>query len=93
MNDGHSVEKDAPEVRINGVLYVPVTKSNPNVDALLDALIEQWAGEGWRDSYADAPNYLRVVVGDGFESDEGESVIEFIARVTRHLPPGEGGRL
>lgn len=86
----HTTEGATPEVRINGVLYVPVTESNPNVDALLDALVEQWAGEGWRESYADAPGYLRVVVGDDFESGEGESVIEFVARLLTHpLPPEE----
>ena len=69
-----------PEVRVDGVLYVPVTDSNPNAAALEDALVEQWAGTGWRTAYADAPSYLRVVVSDGF-GEEGETITEFIARV------------
>lgn len=74
------------EVRIDGVLYVPVTESNPNVAALEDALMEQWWGKGWRVSSPDAPSYLRVVVSDSFEEGEGESVTEFIARILAAMP-------
>jgi hypothetical protein len=69
------------EVRIDGVLYVPVSESNPSYERLEHALVSAWAGDDWRTAYPDAPTYLRVVVGDTFEEGEGESIPEFIARV------------
>lgn len=69
------------EVRIDGVLYVPAHQRTPDAERIMDALVEQWAGDGWRTSYPDAPTYLRVVVGDGFENGEGETLEEFVARL------------
>jgi hypothetical protein len=71
----------APEVLINGVRYVPVSDAHITVRAIEDAIISQWAGDGWRTSYPDAPSYLRVVVGDSFEDGDGETVTEFAARL------------
>ena len=48
-----------------------------------DALVEQWAGVGWRESYPNSLTTLRVVISDEFEIDEGESIPEVIARVLR----------
>lgn len=73
-------------VLINGVRYVPVSDANPSVAALEDAIIGQWAGDGWRASYPDAPGYLRVIVSDTAEDDEGETVTEFLARLVQALP-------
>jgi hypothetical protein len=70
-------------VLIDGVQYVPVSQSNPSVLALEDAIVSQWAGGNWRESYPDAPGYLRVVVNDGYGEDEGETVTEFLARLVQ----------
>lgn len=72
---------DPPTVTIDGVLYVPVSEAHISVAAIEDAVIEQWAGDGWRRDYPDSIKYLRVVVGDGFEDGEGETVAGFIARL------------
>ena len=72
------------EVRIDGVLYVPVGEAisaHVDGDRILDALVTQWAGDGWREHYPDSPSYLRVVVSDTFEEGEGETVQEFVARL------------
>lgn len=73
-------------VLIDGIRYVPVSDANPAVAGLEDAIVGQWAGDGWRKDYPDAPGYLRVVVGDGFGDDEGETVTDFLARLVRALP-------
>lgn len=70
-----------PEVRIDGVLYVPVSEAHIDVPKLEDALVGQWAGDDWREQYPDAINYLRVVVSDGLDPDDGETIPEFIARI------------
>ncbi len=76
-------------VLIDGIRYAPVSDANPAVADLEDAIVEQWAGDGWRVSYPDAPGYLRIVVGDGFDDGEGETVTEFLARLVQALP-GKG---
>lgn len=73
------------EVRIDGVLYAPVSDAHIDVPRIEDALMEQWAGEGWRESFPNSINTLRVVVGDNFETDEGETIPEFVARIMRSL--------
>lgn len=72
-------------VLINGVQYVPVSAASPAVPLLEDTIVGQWAGDNWRRDYPDAPGYLRVVVGDSFEGDEGETVTEFLARLVQGL--------
>lgn len=74
-------------VLIDGVRYVPVSEANPSVALLEDAIVGQWAGDGWRDGYPDAPGYLRVVVADSFGDDEGETVTDFLARLAQALAP------
>ena len=74
-------------VLIDGVRYVPVSEASPSVAQLEDAIVGQWAGDGWRDSYPDAPGYLRVVVSDSFEDGEGETVTDFLARLVRAVAP------
>ena len=74
-------------VLIDGVLYVPVAASSPTVPLLEDAIVGQWAGDNWRTDYPDAPGYLRVVVSDTFEDGEGETVTEFLGRLTQALAP------
>jgi hypothetical protein len=69
------------EVVIDGVRYVPVSEAHLALPAIEDAIVGQWAGDDWRRSYPTAPSYLRVVVGDGFEGEEGETVTEFAARL------------
>jgi hypothetical protein len=75
-------------VLIDGVRYVPVAEASPSVAALEDAIIEQWAGAGWRASYPDAPGYLRVIVSDTTEDGEGETVADFLARLVQGLSGG-----
>jgi hypothetical protein len=75
-------------VLIDGVRYVPVSDANPSVAALEDAIIGQWAGDNWRNSYPSAPDRLRVIVDDSAEDDEGETVTEFLARLAQALPGG-----
>lgn len=70
-----------PEVRIDGVRYVPVSQAHVDADKIIDTLVKQWGGDGWQRLYADAPNYLRVVVSDTFEEGEGESVTDFVGRL------------
>jgi hypothetical protein len=72
-------------VLIDGIRYVPVTEASPSVAALEDAIVSQWAGDGWRASYPDAPGRLRIVVGDDIEDGEGETVTEFLARLVQAL--------
>jgi hypothetical protein len=72
-------------VLIDGVRYVPVSEAHVSVPALEDAIIEQWAGPGWRTSYPDAPGYLRVIVTDTADQDEGETVTEFLGRLVGAL--------
>jgi len=71
-------------VLIDGVRYVPVSEAHVSVAALEDTIIEQWAGDGWRASYPDAPGYLRVIVTDD-NSGEGETVTDFLARLVAGL--------
>jgi hypothetical protein len=75
-------------VLIDGVRYVPVTEASPSVAALEDAIVSQWAGGNWRESYPSAPGRLRVVVGDDIEDGEGETVTDFLARLVQALPGG-----
>lgn len=70
---------DRPEVRINGVLYVPVSEAHINARALEDALVGQWAGDNWRTEYPDSIDHLQVIVTDGEE--DGEPIPDFIARI------------
>jgi hypothetical protein len=79
--------KPGPDtVLIDGVRYVPVSTANPAVPDLENVIISQWAGDNWRDAYPDAPGYLRVIVTDGREEDEGgETVTEFLARLVQSL--------
>jgi hypothetical protein len=72
-------------VLIDGVRYVPVSEANPSAAALEDAIVGQWAGSSWRDSYPDAPGYLRVIVDDMAGDDEGETVTDFLARLLQAL--------
>ena len=74
-------------VLIDGVRYVPVSEANPSVALLEDVIVGQWAGDGWRVAYPDAPGYLRVIVADTFEDDEGETVADFLARLVQALAP------
>ncbi len=71
-------------VLIDRVKYVPVREAI-DADSLAqrveNAIVSQWAGDNWREHYPDAPSYIKVVVGDSFDADEGESVAEFVARV------------
>lgn len=68
-----------PEVRIDGILYVPVSQAHIAVAAIEDAIVEDWAGKDWREQYPDAVNYLRVYVSD--DAEEGMTVSEFAASV------------
>jgi len=68
-----------PTVLINGAAYVPVSDAHISARAIEDAIVSQWAGDKWRTDYPDSINYLRVVVGD--EAGEGETVVEFVARL------------
>ena len=77
-----------PSVLIDGVRYVPVSEANPSAAALEDAIVGQWAGDGWRTSYPDAPGYLRVIVSDTTDDGEGETVTEFLARLLSALAAG-----
>lgn len=77
------------EVRIDGVLYVPVSEAHIDAPKIVGALIEQWWGDHWAD-HLDQAHRLRVVVGDGFEDDEGETLTDFAARVVRAIDWGEG---
>lgn len=75
------------EVLIDGVRYVPVSEAVPSVTALEDAIISQWGGDNWRQDYPDAPGYLRVIVTEGNEEDDGgETVEDFLARLVQALP-------
>ena len=82
------------EVRIDGVLYVPVAEASPDYDRIMDALVAPWGGDDWRDLFSDAADYLRVIVTDSWEEGEGVSLPEFIARMLRPTPDqgteGEG---
>jgi hypothetical protein len=69
-----------PEVRIDGVLYVPVSEAHVDAKRIEHALVSQWAGQDWRDQYPDAPTYLRVIVTDD-EDGSGQSISDFIAQV------------
>lgn len=81
-------ETQPPEsVLIDGVRYVPVSEANPSVALLEDVIVAQWAGVNWRTGYPDAPGYLRVVVSDTYEDDEGETVTDFLARLVQALGP------
>lgn len=66
------------EVRIDGVLYVPVSEAHIDAKRIEDAVVGQWAGEGWREHYPDALTYLRVIVTDDNDGS-GQTVTEFIA--------------
>jgi hypothetical protein len=68
-----------PEVMIDGVRYVPVSHAHIAMEAIEDAIVGQWAGDGWRTSYPDVMDDLRVIVTD--TEDEGETVAEFAARL------------
>lgn len=85
--------KNRPKVRIDGVLYVPVSEAHPDYDKWIDALVKQWAGTNWQGMFPDAPTYLRVAVSDCFEDDMGETLQEFIGRVLASSlsEAGEGG--
>lgn len=69
------------EVKIDGVLYVPVSEAHIRARAIEDTVVSQWAGDNWRADYPDSPGYLRVVVSDEFEDGSGETVTEFVARL------------
>jgi hypothetical protein len=81
-------------VVIDGVRYVPVAIASPHADAILDAIVSQWAGDNWRTDYPGIADRLRVVVSDTTEDDEGETVTDFLARLLLALnpepSPGEG---
>jgi hypothetical protein len=72
-------------VLIDGIRYVPVSEANPSVAALEDAIVGQWAGDGWRTSYPNVLRTLRVIVSDTAEDDEGETVTDFLARLVQAL--------
>lgn len=74
-------------VVINGERYVRASEANPSISDLEDAIVSQWGGSTWRQSYPDAPNYLRVLVSD--DLSEGETVREFLDRLAAAL--GEAG--
>jgi hypothetical protein len=73
-------------VLIDGTRYVPVRAASPSAAILENVIVSQWAGDNWRESYPDAPGYLRVIITDDQQWDEGETVTEFLARLVQALP-------
>lgn len=73
-------------VLIDGTRYVPVRAASPSAALLEDIIVSQWGGDNWREIYPDAPDYLRVIVTDDQQWDEGETVTEFLARLVQALP-------
>lgn len=71
------------EVIIDGVRYVPATEAVVGVADVLRTLALQWHTEDTLQEHG--TDGLRVVVGDGFESDEGETFDEFAARLAQAL--------
>jgi hypothetical protein len=69
------------EVRIDGVLYVPVSEAHVDAKRIEDAVCKSWGGDGWQRLYPHIKDTLRVIVSDSFEEDEGMTVAEFIAMV------------
>ena len=71
-----------PDVVIDGVRYLPAAAINttPTAEALLDALIAPYMGDGWRDRFPDSPRTVYVAVTDDPE-EGGEPVGEFVARL------------
>lgn len=71
------------EVLIDGIRYVPAAEAVAGVADLLRALALQYHTPGSLDEFGTGD--LRIVVGDGFETDEGESFDELAARLVRSL--------
>jgi hypothetical protein len=78
-------------VLIDGVRYVPVSTANPSVADLEDAIVSQWAGDGWRESYPDAPGYLHVIITDDYDGGSGETVTDFLGRLVQALGKKDPG--
>lgn len=73
----------ASEVIIDGVRYVPATEAVAGVAEVLRALALQYHTENTLAEYG--TRGLRVVVGDSFEPDEGETFDEFAARLAQDI--------
>lgn len=73
------------EVIIDGVRYVPVVDGNVDADKLLHVLVAQWGGDNWRELYPEAVTYLRVLVSDALDPDDGEPLLDFIANTIEHM--------
>lgn len=67
------------EVIIDGVRYVPAAEAAPGIADVLRTLALQFHTEGTLRDYGTAD--LRIVVGDGFDANEGETFDEFAARL------------
>jgi hypothetical protein len=86
-----SSDKPLPRtVLIDGTRYVPIRAASPSAALLEDVIVSQWGGDGWRESYPDAPDYLRVIVTDNAADDDGETVTGFLARLVQALPRSPG---
>lgn len=76
------------EVIIDGVRYVPATDLAGDTKQLLRALAATWWG--WNAKEIDDPQtykYLKIVVGDGFEEDEGVTLENFVAEMSMNQKP------
>jgi hypothetical protein len=74
-------EPRTPEVVIDGVRYVPAATAAPGVPDVLRALALQYHTPETLEEYGTSD--LRIVVGDSFDSNEGETFDEFAARLAQ----------
>lgn len=71
------------DVRIDGVKYVPVAEAHVSAEAIRDAIVTQWWGDGWQENAPEASRYLRVIVTD--DDSGGDTIDEFIAAILAKL--------
>jgi hypothetical protein len=74
-------EPRTPEVVIDGVRYVPAVTAAPGLADVLRALALQFHTPDTLEEYGTGD--LRIVVGDNFDSNEGETFDEFAARLAQ----------
>lgn len=74
-------------VTIDGVQYVPVSSAHVDAAKIEDAIVSQWSGSNWRAECPSALSFLRIIVTDIPEDDEGETVSDFVARVIAAVRP------